>query len=251
MKNYMKGNYFTKNELKRRLNKIGLYTQTDDKQVLNTLYDSALSDSKNQELLQSEIKDDELKKPIISKRSAETESLIDDDDENEVNDKSVTTGHFNFNEVFSKPPGPIKKKIDPKMQNCSFSINNNFNLIESGGCLHKSETKSSFSSALLGFGIGAITTSSFYFVPTEKIMNNSNLLLQIKNYILTLSKEGYNHLKSIFESIFSFLSNVINKIDSEDIYTLLVIFISAFIILVVVKGIFKLLSDKAQNNKST
>lgn len=250
MKNYMKGNYFTKNELKRRLNKIGLYTQTEDKQMLNSLYDSALSDSKNQDLLQSEIKDDELKKPILRKRSAETECLIDDDEE-EVNDKSITTRHFNFNEVFSKPPGLIKKKIDPKMQSCSFSINNNINLIESGGCLHKSETKSSFPSALLGFGIGAISTSSFYFVPTEKIMNNSNLLLQIKNYILTLSKDGYSHLKTILETIFTFLSNVINKIDSEDIYTLLVIFISAFIILVVIKGIFKLLSDKAQKNKST
>ena len=47
--NYLKGIYFTKNEIKNRLRKMGIETKSDNKKELNSIYDIALQDDSKKE----------------------------------------------------------------------------------------------------------------------------------------------------------------------------------------------------------
>ena len=243
--NYMKGSFFTKNELKRRLNKLGTFPTTNDKTSLNSLYDSALIDDDSKSVLHSELEKDRTFK--WSKKEQKRSLNLIDEDEDEKEEKSVRLSPYDTKSVFSKPPGLVKKSSEQK-KNMSFSINNNINVIESGGCLNKSEHSSSMSSGLVGFGLGAISTSGMYFIPLERIQGFSssihNLITRLGSYLHSMSVESIERARPIVSMVWSFINDIVNKINNDDIYTLLFIIFLVMMVLFIIKVGYKALRGR-------
>ena len=82
----MKGSFFTKNELKRRLNKLGTFPTTNDKTSLNSLYDSALIDDDSKSVLHSELEKDRTFK-WSKKEQKRSLNLIDEDEDEKVREQ--------------------------------------------------------------------------------------------------------------------------------------------------------------------
>ena len=113
--------------------------------------------------------------------------------------------------------------------------NNNINVIESGGCLNKSEHSSSMSSGLVGFGLGAISTSGMYFIPLERIQGFSssihNLITRLGSYLHSMSVESIERARPIVSIVWNFINDIVNKINNDDIYTLLFIIFLVMMVL--------------------
>ena len=229
--NYLKGIYFTKNEIKNRLRKMGIETKSDNKKELNSIYDIALQDDSKKEKLSPDL----LKEPEKSKEKRSLNLIEEDSDEKE--DKLVKLNQYDFNDLFSKPHTSIAKFIDPKKHNCSFSINTNINVIESGGCLNKVNHSSSIQSGLFGFGLGATATSAFYFLP-----NNS--LHTLRERLTSLSLNSIETLRPYVDSIYRILNDISTKISSNDVYTLLLIIFIVLILVFIVRGVWKSMHRK-------
>lgn len=247
MKNqdYMKGSFFTKNELKRRLNKLGTIPSTNDKSTLNSLYDSALIEDDNKSALNEELEKDKTLKWSV-KNQKRSLNLIDDD-EDEKEEKIVRLSPYDTKNVFSKPPGLVKRNSEQK-KNMSFSINNNINVIESGGCLNKNEHSSSIPSGLVGFGLGAISTSGMYFIPTERIQELSNtfrnVITRLGTFMHNMTVESIERARPIINYVWTFINDIVNKINNDDIYSLLFIIFVVMMVLFIIKVGYRALRRK-------
>lgn len=226
MNDYLKGIYFTKNEIKKRLKKMGIDTKSNNKIELNSIYDISLQDESKKEKIQTELSE-EKEKPI-EKRSL---NLIDEDTD-EKEEKLVKLTQYDFNDIFGKSQKSITKFFDPKKQNCSFSINTNINVIESGGCLNKNNHSSSVQSGLFGFGLGAAATSAFYFLPNTSI----DTLRDRSNHLSVQSVEA---LRPFVDIIYRMMKDISTKINSNDVYTLLLIIFIVLILVFIIRAMWK------------
>ena len=261
---YLDGNFLSKAEIRKRLEKMGInmnkkYSSKskNEKSSLKEDYNLALQNSENVEKIKKEIEEDkdfmnkerDDSKKDLSKRKFSKENKIIS--HNEISEKSPLLDNIK-NSLKTDLPNSIFTKI-PKNN----IVKDNLNLINNDIKNEKrTNCKKSF---FLGTLIGSISTGGILLSKSNysnNVINEfknidfgsiatffNNIFHPIKNFYYIFKPTIGSNIMKIFNVIFLQINELLYELEKYDSFTLLEIFFIGYIILI----IFKFFLNKIQN----